>query len=452
METQLILFLLIGLIVGILTGYFQLKVVQQKEFVKKRDFEVLQAENSALKMENARRISPEELALKYVSKDLYESMNALLTTFKEEIGRLHHLSQEQFRNLATDILEEKKKIFIESNKTAMNTILDPLKTDLTSFKKTVEDTRKEDIRDITSLKKEIESLQKLNVQLSDDAQHLAKALKSDVKVQGNWGEDRLNMILETEGLQKHIDYTSQGSYKDEEQDRTRKPDFILRLPQNRHLIIDSKVSLTAYANYFNADAPHEREKQLKLHLKSLIDHIDELAAKNYQSLAGVNAPDYVFMFMPIEGALTLALNSSSEIFDRALKKKIVIITPTTLVATLKVVKILWQQENQVKNVEEIFRQFGALYDKFVTFVESLDQVGSGINSANQAFQQAMNHLSEGTKKGSTILGRFETIRKLEAKTNKRIPDKLLASIDYLSEEETPELTEEASAEIVDEEN
>jgi DNA recombination protein RmuC len=147
--------------------------------------------------------------------------------------------------------------------------------------------------------------------------------------------------------------------------------------------------------------------------------------------------------------LTLALNSSSEIFDRALKKKIVIITPTTLVATLKVIKILWQQENQVKNVEEIFRQFGALYDKFVTFVESLDQVGSGLNNASQAFQQAMNHLSEGTKKGSTIIGRFETIRKLEAKTNKRIPNKFLASIDYLSEDETPGLPEEGSAEIVD---
>jgi DNA recombination protein RmuC len=539
METQLIVFLIIGFILGGLTGYFLLKLFQQRGFIRKSEFELLQKENTDLKMENIRRISPEELSQKFVSKELHEaanstlnvikeelrelknendrkqevilrltseseqkltreevekgyvsreafdmlkgklekaekelndkiqtiqdlnrkiteiseqekSLNEKLTTFYEEIGKLHSLSQQQFKNLATDILEEKKKLFIESNKSAMNTILDPLKSDLSVFKKTVEETRKEDIRDLTSLKKEIESLQKLNVQLSDDAQHLANALKSEVKVQGNWGEDRLNMILETEGLQKYIDYTSQGSYKDEEQDRTRKPDFILRLPQGRHLIIDSKVSLTAYANYFNAETPHEKEKQLKLHLKSLIDHIDELAAKNYQSLAGINSPDYVFMFMPIEGALTLAMNSSSEIFDRALKKKIVIITPTTLVATLKVIKILWQQENQVKNVEEIFRQFGALYDKFVTFVESLDQVGSGINNASQAFQQAMNHLSEGTKKGSTIIGRFETIRKLEAKTNKRLPDKLLASIDYLSEEETPGLPEEGSAEIIDE--
>jgi DNA recombination protein RmuC len=452
METQLIVFLFVGFILGTFTGYFLYKLLLQKEFVRKSELESLQSENTALKIDNVRRIAPEELTLKYVSKDLHDALIANLTTSREEIERIHKLSKEQFKNLATDILEEKKKLFIESNKSELTTILDPLKSDLTNFKKTVEETRKEDIRDLTSLKKEIESLQKLNVQLSDDAQHLANALKSEVKVQGNWGEDRLSLILETEGLQKYIDFTSQGAFRDEEKEISRRPDFILNLPQGKHLIIDAKVSLTAYVNYFNAENPREKEKQLKLHLKSLNDHIEELADKDYQSLAGIHSPDYVFLFMPIEGALTLALNTSPEIFDKALKRKIVIITPTNLVATLKIIKMLWQQENQVKNVEEIFRQCGALYDKFVAFLESMDQVGNGLNSADNAFREAMNHLSEGTKKGSTLIGRFETIRKLEAKTSKRIPGRFLTTIDMLGDEENPGLPEEGSAEIVEDEN
>jgi DNA recombination protein RmuC len=453
MGTQLILFLLIGFLLGILTGYFLLKLIRKKGYVAKESYDLISGrltKAEAYLDENQKKIL--ELNLKVtIFSEQEKSLNEKLTTFKAEIERLHTLSQEQFKNLASDILEEKKKLFIESNKSELTTLLDPLKSDLTTFKKTVEDTRKEDIRDLTSLKKEIESLQKLNVQLSDDAQHLAKALKSEVKVQGNWGEDRLNLILETEGLEKYIDYSSQGVFKDQENDVSRRPDFILNLPQGKHLIIDSKVSLTAYVNYFNAENPQEKEKQLKLHLKSLTDHIDELATKDYQSLAGINSPDYVFLFMPIEGALTLALNINPEILDRALKRKIVIITPTNLVATLKVVKLLWQQENQVKNVEEIFRQCGALYDKFVTFLETMEQVGTGLNSASNAYRDAMNHLSEGTKKGSTIIGRFESIRKLEAKTNKRIPGKYLSSLDFQKKEVTPGIPEEGSAEIVEDE-
>lgn len=517
-------YLITGVALGVVLGYFIIKLLLQKNFISRKEFDMLQEENTSLKLDNAKRLSAEEVSLKYVSRELHNSvisnlndareeikkgkdenaslmatvlkliseseqkltreeveqgyvarnsfdiirnklekaekdlgentqiildltnkltefreqeknLNEKLTTFKEEIEQLHHLSQEQFKNLASDILEEKKKLFIESNKSELNNILDPLKSDLSTFKRSVEDTRKEDIKDLTSLKKEIESLQKLNVQLSDDARNLANALKSDVKVQGNWGEDRLNLILETEGLQKYIDYTSQGTYKDDDMDRTRKPDFILNLPKGRHLIIDSKVSLTAYVNYFNTENPAEKSKQLQLHLKSITDHIDELAEKNYQSLAGLNSPDYVFLFMPIEGALTLALNTNPEILDRALRKKIVIITPTNLVATLKVVRILWQQENQVRNVQEIFRQCGALYDKFVLFLESMEQVGTSLNGAGSAFRDAMDHLKDGTRKGSTIIGRFDTIKKLEAKTNKSIPAKYLAEIELTSEDE-----------------
>ncbi len=254
-------------------------------------------------------------------------------------------------------------------------------------------------------------------------------------MQGSWGEDRLNMILEVEGLQKYIDYSREESYRDNEQERNRKPDFILKLPNQKHIIIDSKVSLTAYVNYFNAPTAEEKVEYLKQHLRSVTDHINILADKNYQSLAGLTTPDYVFLFMPIESALTLALNQNPEIFNNALKKKIILITPTTLVATLKIVKILWQKENQVKNVEEIFRQCGELYNKFVVFIEEMDKIETGLNSANKAHQEAMHHLKSGTKKGNTIIGRFETIKKLEAKTSKQMPAKHLAENNLLDDDD-----------------
>jgi len=380
-----------------------------------------------------------------------ENLNEKLTTFKTEIEALHDLSKEQFKNLATDILEEKKNLFLQTNKTELNTILDPFKTNLSEFKEKVEATRKEDIQDMTSLKKEIESLQKLNAQLSDDAKNLATALKSEVKMQGSWGEERLNMILEVEGLQKYIDFTREEMYRDEEQEKNRKPDFILKLPNGKCIVIDSKVSLTAYVNYFNANTAEEKVGFLKQHLKSVVDHIEKLADKNYQSLAGLTTPDYVFMFMPVESALTLALNQNTNIFDNALKRKIVLITPTTLVATLKIVKILWQKENQVKNVEEIFKQCGELYNKFVSFLEEMDKIESGLYTATKAHQDAMFHLKAGTKKGNTIIGRFETIRKLEAKTNKQIPAKYIAEIDLLEDDNEVKLLDTGSGGIVDDE-
>jgi DNA recombination protein RmuC len=242
------------------------------------------------------------------------------------------------------------------------------------------------------------------------------------------------MILEVEGLQKYIDFSREDMYRDDEQEKNRKPDFILKLPNGKCIIIDSKVSLTAYVNYFNASSAEEKVEYLKQHLRSVTDHINNLADKNYQSLAGLTTPDYVFMFMPVESALTLAMNQNPEIFNNALKRKIVLITPTTLVATLKVVKILWQKENQVKNVEEIFRQCGELYNKFVSFLEDMDKIETALTLASKAHRDAMYSLKDGTKKGNTIIGRFETIKKLEARTNKDIPGKHLREIELLPDD------------------
>jgi DNA recombination protein RmuC len=362
---------------------------------------------------------------------------------------LHVRSQDQFKNIATEVLEVKKKTFVEENKRELNNILDPLKLNLKEFKDKVEATRKEDIQDITSLKKEIDILQKLNLQLSDDANNLASALKTDVKMQGSWGEDRLNMILESEGLQKYIDYTREEAYRDDEIEKNRKPDYILNLPNGKCLIIDSKVSMKAYTDYFNASTVEEKTDLLKQHLRSVTDHITSLANKNYQSLAGLITPDYVFMFMPVESALTLALNQNSDIFNLALKKKIVLISPTTLVATLKVVKILWQKENQVKNVEEIFRQCGELYNKFASFVEEMDKIESALSNATKAHKEAMDSLKNGSSKGRTIIGRFEAIKKLEAKTSKSISERHLRDIEILPDDDDDKPLMEIESQIED---
>jgi len=521
---EMILYLFIGLLIGGLLGYFILKLTLQKNFVAKAEFDELEKKATGLELDNATRLTKDEVFEKYVSKELHQALNSnlttanenfatekqanekhqatilrltgeseqklskaeveqnyvakdsfdiinrkltaaeselgkreqtildlnnqltelkqkeehlneKLTTFKQELQDLHTLSQANFKNLATEVLEEKKNNFVTENKKELNTILDPFKTGLNEFREKVEATRKEDIKDMTSLKGEIDSLQKLNTQLSDDAKNLATALKSEVKMQGNWGEDRLNMILEVEGLQRYIDFSREEMYRDDEQEKNRKPDFILKLPNGKHIIIDSKVSLTAYVNYFNAPTAEEKVEYLKQHLRSVTDHINNLADKNYQSLAGLTTPDYVFMFMPVESALTLALNQNPEIFNIALKRKIILITPTTLVATLKIVKILWQKENQVKNVEEIFRQCGELYNKFVSFLEDMDKIENALTSASKAHRDAMYSLKDGSKKGNTIIGRFETIKKLEAKTNKEISAKHLKEIELLPDDD-----------------
>ena len=433
-----LLYLCTGLIVGAILGYALFKLLLQKNYVLKSELDEQRELVTTLKLENATNISRGELAQHYISKELAqqkeEYLQEKLSTFRSELESLHTLSKEQFKNLATDIMKEKKEEFVLENRKELSLVIDPFKTDLRDFKEKVEATRKEDIQDITSLKKELENLQKLNLQLSEDAKGLSTALRSEVKLQGNWGEDRLNMILEAEGLQKYIDYTREEMYRDDAMELNRKPDFILHLPNGKHLIIDSKVSLTAYVNYFNTSDPDEKKEFLKQHMRSVNNHIEKLADKNYQSLAGLNTPDYVFLFMPIEPALTLAMNHGPDILTNALKRKIVLITPTTLIATLKVIRIIWQKENQVKNVEMIFKQCGQLYDKFVGFAEDMIRIKSKLKETSDTYNDAMGKLTDGRKRGDTIIGRLENIKKLEATTNKNMPQALLTEIELLDDD------------------
>jgi DNA recombination protein RmuC len=392
----------------------------------------LDAANRELReaQETARELTESSTILKARNEEL----SARFEEFKNELTHLQEQSRKEFKIIANEVLSQKGKDLTDLNSQAISAVIKPFQENLSTFQKKVEDTRKEDIADLTSLKKEIEGLQKLNFQLSDDAQQLAKALRSDTKVQGNWGEDRLKLILESEGMLKYLDYSSQGAFRDEEQERSRRPDFIINLPGGKHIVIDSKISLNAYVNYFNCDNADDKKSCIKQLVKNIIDHIDDLSGKDYPSLTGLHAPDFVCMFVGVEPALTLALNENPQIMRRAIDKNVIIMTPTTLIATLKMVDLIWKKESRIRNVEEIFKQCGLLYDKFVTFVQDFEKMGAHLQAASRSHKEGMDRLIEGANKGDTIVGRFERIRDLEAKAKKRMPAHILASIELLESE------------------
>ena len=332
---------------------------------------------------------------------------------------LRYLKKE-FKILANSILEENSEKFKKQNKDQIGSILEPLGEEIKKFKKKIEDNNIDFVERNTVLDQKIQSLNKLNEQLSKDANNLASALKGDSKTQGDWGEAQLEVLLEKSGLMKDIHYSTQGGYKDQE-GNIKKPDFIVSLPDNKHLIIDSKVSLTAYELFYNSENDDQKEN-LKNHITSIRKHFKDLSSKNYTELYGINTPDQVFMYIPIEPALFLALQEDKNIFMDAYDKRVVLVSNTTLLSTLRVVSELWQFDDQKRNVLEIAKQSGLLYDKFEGFVSDLIKVGNNINSSQSSYQDAMNKLSEG--KGN-LVSKVENLKKLGAKTKKNLPQKLL---------------------------
>jgi DNA recombination protein RmuC len=249
-------------------------------------------------------------------------------------------------------------------------------------------------------------------------------LRGDSKIQGDWGEMQLEMLLEKAGLLRGVHFQMQVSFSDQNGQQKR-PDLIIQMPDNKQLIIDSKVSLTAYEQYFNQSDPLSKKRFLNAHFESLKNHFKSLSEKNYSGLYQVNAPDYVIMFIPIENALTIALQEDSRLFTDALDKNVLIVTPTTLLATMRTVSFIWKQENQKRNVLEIARQSGMLYDKFVAFIEDLKEIGQRLDMAQNAYCDAMNKLNDSKKYGDTLVGRAEKIRELGAKATKKLPKELL---------------------------
>lgn len=334
----------------------------------------------------------------------------------QEIEKLQEKFTKEFQLVADKILKQNSSDFAESNQKRLDEILSPLKEKIQSFEKKVEDKHIKDVETRSSLIEQIKSLKDLNAQMSEEAQNLTKALKGDNKAQGNWGELILEKVLESSGLIKGEEYLTQYSTTNEDGNRLQ-PDVIINLPDNKHIVVDSKMSLNAYQDYVNSDNNDDQENHLKAHLLSVKTHIKGLSEKNYASAYGINSPDFVLLFMPIESSFGIAMRADNDLYQYAWDKKIVIVTPSTLLATLKTIKSVWNNEKQTKNAIEIARQAGALHDKFVGFVEDLQKIEKGIDNTRKAYDGAMNKLKEGS---GNLINATIRLEKLGAKTKKSL--------------------------------
>ncbi|MET1077432.1 MAG: DNA recombination protein RmuC [Pseudomonas sp.] len=326
----------------------------------------------------------------------------------------------QFAELAGKIFEEREQRFAETSQQRIGQLLEPLKERIQSFEKRVEDSYQQEARERFSLSKELERLQLLNQRLSDEATNLTRALKGQ-KIQGNWGELVLERVLENAGLEKGREYHTQVSLKSADGERFQ-PDVLIQLPGARQIVVDAKVSLTAYQQYVAADDEPIRQLALKQHVLSLRSHLKGLSLKDYQRLEGLHSLDFVLLFVPIEAAFAAALQADPGLFQEAFEQHIVIVSPTTLLATLRVIESLWRQERQNQNAREIAERAGALYDKFVAFIQDLDEVGSRLQQLDKAYAAARNKLTDGR---GNIIGRVENLKLLGARASKSLATDLL---------------------------
>jgi DNA recombination protein RmuC len=366
---------------------------------------------------NEKEILNQDLARKNTE---YENLQTLNLKRDEEIELRQEQLRKDFELLATKILDEKSEKFTLQNKENIKQILNPLQEKILVFEKKVEDTQKESISMHSALKEQLLGLKDLNQQMTKEATNLTRALKGDSKMQGNWGELVLERVLEKSGLEKDREYFVQQSFTTSDGSRVL-PDVVLHLPDNKRMIIDSKVSLTDYERYVNAD-DDDRPQFLKAHVNSIKKHVDQLSDKKYEDLYDIESPDFVLMFIPIEPAFAIAVNDDNSLYIKAFEKNIVIVTPSTLLATLRTIDTMWNNEKQQQNAIEIARQAGALYDKFEGLVSDLTGVGKKIDDAKKDYSSAMNKLVEG--KGNLITS-VEKLKKLGAKAKKSLPEAII---------------------------
>lgn len=348
-------------------------------------------------------------------KDLEENI-------KRQLGINDSLKIE-FENIASKVLEEKNAKITDLNKTSLENVVAPFKVKIDEFKNKVENLQIYEAEKISGLQKELEKLINLNKQVSEEANNLAGALKGENKLQGIWGELTLERIFEYAGMIEGVHYNSQEQFKEESGRKI--PDYIVNLPDRKRIVVDAKTSLGAYEKYYNSQNEADKKIYLKEHSVSIKKHIDELAEKDYANLQGLNQPEYVLMFVPIEGAVSLAVADKPDLVGYAFKKNIIIVTPSTLLATLKTVEYIWRQENQKKNVLEIAKVGGNLYDKFVTFAEILLDANRKITEAKDKTEEALKRLSSSDKKGDSLVARAQKLKELGSPTNKEIPKDLL---------------------------
>lgn len=419
-----ILFLFIGLIIGGVAGWFFLRSRSEADMGK------LEARNTFLKenLENtATELDMERTRTRELDRELsktkadYQHLSERLTEQKQEVEQLQEKFKTEFKNIANELLEDKSKKFTEQNRINLSEILNPLGEKIKDFEKKVEDTHKETLEKNAALKQQLISLKELNEQMSKDATNLTKAIKGDSKVQGGMGEIILERVLERSGLNKGREYFVQESFTNE-QGRRRQPDVLIKLPEGKTIIIDSKMSLTDYERYFSAESELDQQEALKNHILSIRRHIKQLSEKDYHHLYDIGSLDFVLMFVPIEPAFGIAIHHDNELFSYAYEKNIVIVSTSTLLATLKTIASIWRQEYQNRNAVEIARQSGALYDKFAGLVDDLIEVGRKLDQGKKSYEGAMKKLSLGT---GNLVSRVEKIRELGAKTSKTLPEGLV---------------------------
>jgi len=439
-----IIFLIIGLLVGFFAGWLfskskstqnadntdALAALQQQILTESNAKSSLFSENNLLRNEGVtlkaeNKVLQDEIL--NLSKQLTaqksdsENLQIRLSEHKAEITTLNERFTKEFENLANRIFDDKSQKFTEQNKNNIGELLNPLGEKIKDFEKKVNDVYISEGKERASLKNQLEMLQQLNQQMSKEANNLTKALKGENKTQGNWGEFILESVLEKSGLVKGSEYKIQESYTNEEGKRLQ-PDVIINLPENKTLIIDSKVSLNAYERFSSAESDDERLQAAKEHILSLRTHLKGLSGKSYQNIHQIQSLDFVLLFIPIEPAFALAVQSDAGLFNDAFEKNIVIVSPTTLLATLRTVASIWRNEKQSANAIDIAKKAGDLYDKFEGFIKDLIEVGKKIDQTKANYSDAMNKLVDG--KGN-IINRFEELRKLGAKADKQLPQSLV---------------------------
>jgi DNA recombination protein RmuC len=351
-----------------------------------------------------------------------EHLQEKLLVQKSDLDDLQAKFYKEFENLANRILEEKSEKFSRMNKNNLDELLKPLGEKIKDFEKKVEENIKDNIERHSSLKEQLFHLNQLNQQISKEANSLASALKGQVSVQGKWGEIILESILEKSGLVRDREYFVQTTIGNS------RPDIVIQLPENKRLIVDSKVSLSAYEKYCSEEDESIKTRYLKDHIFSLRSHVKNLGLKEYQNLFTTGSPDFVLLFVPIEPAFNLAVMNDQEIFNEAFEKNIVIVSTSTLLATLRTISSIWRQENQTRNVLQIAQESGALYDKFVLFLTDMEEIGKKISATQKSYDSAINKLSLGN---GNLIGRAENIKRLGAKTSRSIPQVFIGDEDAI---------------------
>jgi DNA recombination protein RmuC len=435
---MMFVFLSAGLLAGALIGWLyarnsahvavdqvrrQAEVAEQERAVVAGKLELFQQQSA----DHAQAVQQERQKAAQFSTALTKAESEIvflrekLEAQKAEMQSLQQQFTKEFENLANRILEEKSQKFVEQNRSNMDVILNPLKEKIRDFEQKVEAAYKQESAERNSLKGEIKSLMELNNRINEEAGNLTRALKGDNKAQGNWGEFILEKILESSGLQKGREYDTQVTMNDEA-GRRFQPDVVVRLPENKHIIVDSKVSLVAYEAMVNATNDVDRERFKRDHLTSIRTHIKGLSEKSYDQLPEMSSPDFVLLFIPIESSFGIAVQEDKDLFSFAWDKRIVIVSPSTLLATLRTIASVWKQDRQTKNALEIARIGGSLYDKFASLLDDLKDVGAKIDAAKVRQQETIKKLSEGP---GNVMKRVEDLRKLGAKTTKELPADLL---------------------------